>query len=327
MAGGRIATCRTCIDSGIVSGVRFSAIPLMAGERTAKAIPPQFSIVIPVHDDWGRLEGCLRSLAEQAECPDFEVVVVDDGSREPAPESIRRWNKSYPLSIIRQANAGVASARNRGIQESSGAVLVFTDADCRLQANCLSCLAATLVDSPQYDYLQLHITGDCSNLIGRAEELRLIAIQERALQPDGHIRYLNTSGFAIRKSRLGSGPILFDPAARRGEDTLLLAKLIQRVELPVFVSDCVVQHSISLSLWGCLLKDVRKSRLEGRALTLIESTGVRVRMNNKDRFRMLVSTWKMARNPMIGRTAWAVLLARQLVERTVTAVFRYLPLW
>jgi glycosyltransferase involved in cell wall biosynthesis len=285
----------------------------------------QFSIIIPAHDDWDSLSGCLRSLGEQEGNPRFEVIVVDDGSGEPAPESVHEWNGRYPLSIIRQSNSGIAAARNRGIQEASGEILVFTDADCRFQPNCLSALDATITASPEYSCFQLHIVGDCSNTVGRAEELRLTAIQDRTLLSDGSIRYLNTSGFAIRKSRLNPDFVLFDPAALRAEDTLLLANLAKNGELPLFARDCVVQHSISLPFWACLLKDVRKGRIEGRTSELIQRTGVRVSMQNKDRLRMLVSTWKMARNPAIGKVAWAALMARQFVERTVTTVCRYVP--
>ena len=285
----------------------------------------QFSIIIPVYNDWNSLSDCLLAFAAQENCPKFEVIVVDDGSRELARDSIREWNSRYPLSVIRQENAGIAAARNRGIPEARGEILVFTDADCRFQADCLSALGANITASPQHSCFQLHIIGDCSNTVGRAEELRLTAIQDQTLLPDGRIRYLNTSGFAIRKSSLSSDFVLFDPAARRAEDTLLLANLIKHGELPLFADDCIVQHSISLSFWACLLKDVRKGRIEGRTSELIQRTGVRVTMQNRGRLRMLVSTWKLARDRSIGRTAWAVLVTRQFVERTVTTVSRYLP--
>jgi len=284
----------------------------------------QFSIIIPAHNDWNSLSGCLRSLAEQTDNPKFEVIVVDDGSREPAPEFIREWKNLYPLLIVRQENAGIAAARNCGIQEATGEILVFTDADCRFKPNCLSELGATITAFPQHDCLQLHIIGDCSNTVGRAEELRLTAIQNETLLPDGRIRYLNTSGFAIRKSRLGSDLVLFDPAALRAEDTLLLANLVKRGELPFFAGNCIVQHSISLSFWACLAKDVRKGKLEGRTSGLIQRTGVRVSMQNRHRLRMLISTWKLAQNSSIGRPAWAVLVTRQFVERAVTTFTRYL---
>lgn len=283
------------------------------------------SIIIPAYNDWKALEGCLRSIRDQTAAPVFEVIVVDDGSRQPAPEPIRRWNESYPLTIIRQSHAGIPSARNRGIQESKGDVLLFTDADCRLHPDCLSALAMTLAISPGQDCFQLHIVGDGSNLVGRAEKLRLIAIKEQTLQADGRIRYLNTSGFVIRRSRLSHGSVLFNPAARRAEDTLLLANLIRSNELPFFVFSAMVQHSISLSLWECLRKDVGTGRSEGITSRLVQRTGIRVRMRNRDRLRMLASTWKLARDPSIGRRAWSVLVMRQLIERAVTTLYNWLP--
>ena len=285
-----------------------------------------FSIVIPAHNDWHSLSGCLRSLAEQADCLQFEVIVVDDGSREPAPESVREWKNCYPLSIVRQPNAGIAAARNRGIQEARGEILVFTDADCRFETNCLSALGATISSLPQYNCFQLHIVGDCSNSVGRAEELRLRAIQDQTLLPDGRIRYLNTSGFSIRRSHFSvkKEGRLFDPTILRGEDTLLLVRLIQREELPFFVSSATVQHSISLSFTGCLRKDMQCAWLEGRTFEVIAKTGLRMRMTNRERLRMLRKTWKLSRQPSIGRLAWIVLATRQLLERTVSLIYRCL---
>jgi glycosyltransferase involved in cell wall biosynthesis len=286
--------------------------------------PCALSIIIPVCNDWTALEGCLRSIKEQDTPPDFEVIIVDDGSQEPAPESIRRWNESYPCTIIRQSHAGIPSARNRGIQQSKGEVLLFTDADCRFQPGSLSALARALAGWPRQDCFQLHIVGDPRNIVGRAEKLRLIAIQQKSLQADGRIRYLNTAGFAIRRSRLSLDSMLFNPAARRAEDTLLLANLIKSDELPLLVRDSIVQHSISLSFWECLRKDVRTGRSEGKTSRLIQHTGIRVRMRNMDRLRMLASTWKLARDPSIGRWAWSVLVTRQFVERAVTTLYNYI---
>jgi hypothetical protein len=68
------------------------------------------------------------------------------------------------------------------------------------------------------------------------------------LQPDGSIRYLNTAGFAIRRKGADVAAGLFEPVARRAEDTLLLANLMRRGQLPLFVPDAIVEHAIPLSL-------------------------------------------------------------------------------
>jgi len=285
---------------------------------------PQFSIIVGVYNDWEPLEQCLRSLSLQSNGPAFEVIIVDDGSEEAAPEYIHQWNGRYPLTIVQQPHAGIAAARNRGLQSSRGSVLVFTDADCRFQANCLSALREAITDLPQHNCFQLHLTGDCSRIVGRAEELRLITLQNQMLQPNGCIRYLNTAGFAIRRAGVDTKAGLFDPVARRAEDTLLLANLMQRGELPFFVSAAVVQHIVSLSFIGCLRKDVRSAWLEGRTYEIIAAKSVRIRMGHKDRLGTLISMWRTARRRSIGSRAWFVLVARQSIQRVVTLGYRCL---
>jgi len=274
-----------------------------------------FSIIIAVYDDWIALDNCLRSLAQQKLGPTFEVIVVDDGSSEAAPERFREWTCQLPLTIVRQSHAGIPTARNRGIQISKGSVLLFVDADSRTQEHCLSALAATIADSPQHDYFQLRLVGDCTERVGRAEELRLRTFQEHMLQPDGRIRYLNTAGFAIRRSRVNIEAGLFDPVALRAEDTLLLANLIQAGELPLFVPTAIVQHGIPLSLMGYLYKAIPSTRLEAKAYEIIASKGVRIRVTNHERLKMLRSMWKIAGQRSIGRSAWFVLVARQVLQR------------
>jgi glycosyltransferase involved in cell wall biosynthesis len=286
---------------------------------------PLFSVLITVYNDWDTLVGCLRAIGEQVDPPSFEVIVVDDGSKEPAPDSVREWQNSYALTIIREPHAGIPAGRNRGVRESKGEILLFTDADCRLDSNCLSELARAIAQSPQHSCFQLHLAGDCSTLLGRAEELRVIALQDQTLLPDGRIRLLNTAGFAIRRSHpsVQEGP--FDSDALRGEDTLLLANLMQNGELPLFVPTATVRHSVSLSPLECLRKDLRSGWLEAITFKSVSAKGVRIRMSNGDRLRMLYSTWKTAGQRSLGRTAWAVLITRQLVERTLTVLYQCLP--
>lgn len=286
-------------------------------QPSSTATPP-FSIIIAVHNDWVALDPCLRSLAQQTHGPRFEIIVVDDGSSEAAPEVIREWTRRLPLTIVRQPHAGIPTARNRGIEISRAPVLLFVDADSRTQAGCLAALAATIEDSPQHQCFQLRLVGDCSGPVGRAEELRLRIFQQHMLQPDGRIRYLNTAGFAIRRARVNLEAGLFDPAALRGEDTLLLANLMQCGELPLFVANATVQHSIPLSFMACLVKDIRSAYLEGKTYELIASKRVTIRVSHRERLRMLLSMWRIAGQDSIGRSAWFVLVARQTLQRMVS---------
>lgn len=283
----------------------------MAAREPTSTSHPLFSIIIAVCNDWEPLGHCLRSLAQQTGGPSFEVIVVDDGSSEAAPDFIRRWIEWYPLTIIGHSHAGISVARNRGVRASKGTVLLFVDADCRFQTNCLVALASKTSNSPEHDYFQLHLVGDCLGTVGKAEELRLTMLQEHMLQPDGRIRYLNTAGFAIRRSAVDVEKGVFNPIALRAEDTFLMASLMQRGELPLFVPDATIQHSIPLSLMECLRKDIRSIRQEVKTYELIASKGVQFRSSHRQRLTMLSSMWKTSSRRSIGRCAWFVVTGRQ----------------
>jgi glycosyltransferase involved in cell wall biosynthesis len=202
-----------------------------------------FSIVIPVHNDWIPLEQCLQSLARQTNAPNFEVIVVDDGSAETAPEYVRSFAHSYALTIIRESHRGISAARNRGIQVSKGAILLFVDADCRLQTNCLAALSSAISQSSQHDCFQLRLVGNCSSLIGRAEELRLLTFQDYMLQSNGSIRYLNTAGFAIRRKGVDVASIR--SAALHGRTYGIIASKGVRIR---------ITHRERLKLLWCMWK-------------------------------------------------------------------------
>src|SRR6266550_6255593 len=294
----------------------------MVTHDLASTTTPLFSIIIAAYNAWESLDQCLQSLAQQASDPSFEVIITDDGSTEPASEFIRQWQRYYHLTIDRGPHAGISAARNRGAQISRGSVLVFVDADSRLQTNCLAALNATIASSPQHNCFQLRLVGDCRGLVGRAEELRLQTIQNHMLQPNGCIRYLNTAGFAIRRSRVDIKRGIFDPVALRAEDTLLLSNLMQAGELPLFVQDAIVQHATRLSLMASLRKSIRSAYLEGRTYEIIASRGVRIRVSHRERLSMLWSMWKTSGQHSIGRAAWFVLVAKQGLQRIISIAHR-----
>src|SRR5580704_4034109 len=82
--------------------------------------PPQLSLVIAAYNDWVALETCLTSVAGQRNAPEFEVLVVDDGSESEAPASVTDKSRRLQLRVIRQVHSGIATARNRGVREARG---------------------------------------------------------------------------------------------------------------------------------------------------------------------------------------------------------------
>jgi GT2 family glycosyltransferase len=84
------------------------------------------SVVIPMHNGLPHIADALQSVYWQTRAAD-EVIVVDDGSNDGSPDWIQAH---YPtVKLLRQANQGIATARNRGIQASTNRWIAFLDHD------------------------------------------------------------------------------------------------------------------------------------------------------------------------------------------------------
>ncbi|MEI2699831.1 MAG: glycosyltransferase [Microthrixaceae bacterium] len=85
------------------------------------------SVVVPCHNSLDWLPSTVESVLGQS-FTDFEVVLVDDGG----DDDLTGWVSNLGddrVRSVRQANGGVASARNRGIAESSGELIALLDSD------------------------------------------------------------------------------------------------------------------------------------------------------------------------------------------------------
>src|SRR4051794_25606038 len=93
---------------------------------------PAVSVVIPTYNRGPFLERTIRSLVGQSYPADkLEVIVVDDGSMDGTGQILERCQEtSACLRVLRQAKHGPATARNLGIQQSHGEIILFMDDDC-----------------------------------------------------------------------------------------------------------------------------------------------------------------------------------------------------
>lgn len=97
----------------------------------------KLSIIIPVYNVEKYVARCLESCLEQdLPMSDYEILVVNDGSKDNSMDIVRQYAQKYDnIRIVEQKNAGLSAARNRGIQEAEGEYLWFVDSDDVIKQN------------------------------------------------------------------------------------------------------------------------------------------------------------------------------------------------
>jgi GT2 family glycosyltransferase/sugar lactone lactonase YvrE len=103
---------------------------------------PRVSVVVCAYNASDTLDDCLDSLG-RLNYPDFEVIVVNDGSRDATGDIARR----YPVRLIEVPNAGLSAARNIGLSAATGEIVAYTDADVRVDPDWLTYLVQPFLTS------------------------------------------------------------------------------------------------------------------------------------------------------------------------------------
>jgi glycosyltransferase involved in cell wall biosynthesis len=88
---------------------------------------PKVSVVVASYNGGRTLPACLESL-EHLNYPNYEVILVDDGSTDDTAQIAARYPR---VRTIYQPNLGLSAARNAGISAATGEIVAFTDSDCR----------------------------------------------------------------------------------------------------------------------------------------------------------------------------------------------------
>jgi len=109
------------------------AVTIQRGERVPAS--PQFSVVVIAYNSEPYLREAVQSAIDQ-DLPDVEVIVVDDGSRQPVATTLPAEILARCV-VIRKPNGGIAAARNTGIRACRSPYVALLDGDdCMLPNHC-----------------------------------------------------------------------------------------------------------------------------------------------------------------------------------------------
>lgn len=197
----------------------------------------RISIIVPVYNVEQYLPSCIQSILSQTRT-DFELILVDDGSRDRSGEICDRFAKEDSrIKVIHQSNGGVSRARNAGIEEAQGTWVCFIDADDFILPTYLE--EFRLDDFASCDYI---LQSSVSLKDDRLEEMTTYkeAVYKNGTDKLPHDVLLDGVpwGKAFKRRIMEQNKIHFNPLLNRGEDMLFCLDFLYHSSATVTLPSC-----------------------------------------------------------------------------------------
>ncbi len=97
---------------------------------------PKYSVIVPVYNRPQELDELLESLTHQT-FKDFDVTIVEDGSKVPSDKIIEKYSDRLTLQYLYKPNSGPGPSRNFGFSQAQGEYFIVFDSDCIIPADYL----------------------------------------------------------------------------------------------------------------------------------------------------------------------------------------------
>ena len=133
------------------------------------------SVIVPVYNKAKYLNDTLKSLDKQT-TDDFEIVFVDDDSKDDSLEMLRSFKASSNkiVKIVKKkTNTGVCDTRNIGVREADGEYIMFLDADDYLDKNYIKIANAKLKKYPGIDIIRPQMIIDKAGKKSKSDPVKL----------------------------------------------------------------------------------------------------------------------------------------------------------
>ena len=179
------------------------------------------SVIVSAYNRAGALkEKSLPCLLAQSD-RDFEVILVDDGSTDKTAEVIKEFSKNLNIRYFFQKNSGVSVARNFGVREAKGDIVIFLDSDDELEPQCVQEIKKCFLENKTAEVI---IPG----FILKDEQGRKSYM--RSVKRPAWMTGLG-GGIALRRSVFADKNIFYDEGLRNFEDSDFGFRVVSRCEL------------------------------------------------------------------------------------------------
>ncbi|OGU10242.1 MAG: hypothetical protein A2075_21565 [Geobacteraceae bacterium GWC2_58_44] len=195
---------------------------------------PLFSVLVPSYNQAGFLPATLDSILAQS-CPDWEAIVVNDGSSDDTPAVMAAYARRDPrIRIFHKENGGVSTAHNRGLAEARGSWICWLSSDDLFEPDALATFAEAIGSDPEArffhsDFFEME---DLTGLRKPSPDDRYLSLPVPELQTIAffHGNYVHGISIAIHRSvfaRTGE----FNPDLRYGQDVDMWLRISARYRL------------------------------------------------------------------------------------------------
>lgn len=204
------------------------------------------SVIVPVFNTGKYLHKCLNSLLSQTDSG-IEIVIVDDGSTDESPAICDAYAKKYKnVVVIHQANKGVSSARNAGIEAATGEYIGFVDSDDYVKENYIEVMRKAMEEDGSD-------VAECNVERESGEKKEIVLDMNREKLQGGQIlkslRRTNNKTFPeiygpcwrrlFKAKIIKDNHLSFPPAIKIGEDQVFLASYMDFVRCASSVPDAL----------------------------------------------------------------------------------------
>jgi len=196
--------------------LRFAAAPqevpaVLVDAGAAHPLPDPWpaddvTVVVPVKDRAAELDRCLTALGSA------DVIVVDDGSAEPA--AVERVARRHGARLVRRDNGGPAAARNTALPLLRKDFVAFLDSDCVPPPGWLEQLRGHLQDT--------RVAAVAPRVTGGLRSPLDLGTRAGDVRPRAPVAYVPTAALVVRRTALEP----FDETLRFGEDVDLVWRLV-----------------------------------------------------------------------------------------------------
>ena len=219
---------------------------------------PFFSIIMPAYNAEKHLEEAIDSVVKQS-FPDFELIVVNDGSRDHTKDICQRWmKKDVRVQFIDKNNEGVSVARNVALDKAKGQYVFFVDSDDVVYEDSLlkihSFLKRTPVDYLRFEYEIIDVHGRM--LYPNYEASKRRRYEGKKMDSSRCIENLIRGEFfswsgVFKRTIIEKNNLRFLSGCTYNEDTLFMMHYFMHSQTHVYVSDKVYGYRKSDSAVTC----------------------------------------------------------------------------